>query len=109
MAKEKTAREIVQAAAQEHRRKADEAWDNYQNTGIGRFDTQYFKHDSIATALEKYLDAEQIRTDAVHFKMMLANFAQDAAAAKMLPEADRLKALDKLASELVWKAKMEGI
>lgn len=109
MAKEKTAREIVQAAAQEHRRKANENYTYYQTTGVGRYDTQYYKHDSIATALEKYLDAEQIRTDAVHFKMMLANFAQDAAAAKMMPEAERLKALEKLASELVWRAKMEGI
>lgn len=109
MAKEKTRLEIVQAAAQQHRRKADENYDYYQNTGVGRFDTQYYKHDCIATALEQYLASEQIRTDAIHFKMMLANFAHDAAAAKMLPEADRLKALDKLASELVWKVKMEGI
>lgn len=109
MAKEKTRLEIVQAAAQQHRRKADENYEYYQTTGVGRFDTQYYKHDCIATALEQYLAAEQIRTNAYYFKNMLANFAQDAAAAKMLPDAERLKALDKLASELVWKAKMEGI
>lgn len=109
MAKEKTRQEIVQAAAQNHRRKADENYEYYQTTGMGRYDTQYYKHDCIATALEKYLAAEQIRIDASHFKNILANFAADAAAAKLLPDADRLKALDKLASELVWRVKMEGI
>lgn len=109
MAKEKTRQEIVRAAAQDHRRKADENYEYYQTTGMGRYDTQYYKHDCIATALEKYLDAEQIRADASHFKNILANFAADAAAAKLLPDADRLKALDKLASELVWRVKMEGI
>ena len=109
MAKEKTRLEIVQAAAQDHRRKADENYEYYQTTGVGRYDTQYYKHDCIATALEKYLDTEQIRIDACHFKNMLENFAQDAAAAKMLPDAERLKALDKLTSELVWRVKMEGI
>lgn len=109
MAKEKTRLEIVQAAAQQHRQKADENYIAYQTTGMGRYDTQYYKHDCIAEALEKYLDQEKIRIDAVYFKNVLRNFAADAAAAKMLPDADRLKALDKLASELVWKAKMEGI
>lgn len=109
MAKEKTAKQIVQAAAQEHRRKADENWEYYQTTGVGRYDTAYYKHDSIATALEKYLAAEKIREDAAAFKNILANFAADAAATKGLPDADRLKALDKLAGEMVWRAKMEGI
>lgn len=109
MAKEKTRLEIVQAAAQDHRRKADENYEYFQTTGVGRYDTQYYKHDCIATALEKYLAEEKIRTDASHFKNILANFAADAAAAKMLPDAERLKALDKLASELVWRVKMEGI
>lgn len=109
MAKEKTRLEIVQAAAQDHRRKADENYEYYQTTGVGRYDTQYYKHDSIATALEKYLASEQIRIDASHFKNILANFAADAAATKLLPDADRLKALDKLASELAWRVKMEGI
>lgn len=109
MAKEKTRLEIVQAAAQQHRQKADENYIAYQTTGMGRYDTQYWKHDCIAEALEKYLDSEQIRIDASHFKNVLANFADAAATAKGLPDADRLKALDKLASELVWRAKMEGI
>lgn len=109
MAKEKTRLEIVQAAAQDHRRKADENYEYFQTTGMGRYDTQYYKHDCIATALEKYLADEKIRIDASHFKNILANFAADAAAAKMLPDAERLKALDKLASELVWRVKMEGI
>lgn len=109
MAKEKTRLEIVQAAAQQHRQKANENYENYQTTGVTRFDTQYYKHDSIATALEKYLASEQIRIDASHFKNLLANFAADAAAAKTLPDADRLKALDKLTSNLVLRANMEGI
>ena len=109
MAKEKTRLEIVQAAAQDHRRKADENYEYFQTTGVGRYDTQYYKHDCIATALEKYLAEEKIRTNASHFKNILANFAADAAAAKMLPDAERLKSLDKLASELVWRVKMEGI
>ena len=109
MAKEKTRLEIVQAAAQDHRRKASENYENYQTTGVGRFDTMYYKHDCIATALEKYLAEEKIRTDASHFKNLLATYAADAGAAKMLPDAERLKALDKLASDLCWRVKMEGI
>lgn len=109
MAKEKTRLEIVQAAAQQHRQKADENYIAYQTTGMGRYDTQYYKHDCIAEALEKYLDQEQIRIDASYFKNLLANYADAAATAKGLPDADRLKALDKLASELVLRANMEGI
>lgn len=109
MAKEKTRLEIVQAAAQQHRQKANDNYIAYQTTGMGRYDTQYYKHDCIAEALEKYLAQEQIRIDASHFKNVLMNFAGDAAATKGLPDADRLKALDKLASEIVWKAKMEGL
>lgn len=109
MAKEKTAKQIVEETARLHRRKADENWEFYQTTGMGRYDTAHYKHDSIATALEKYLDGEKIREDAACFKNILASLAADAAAAKGLPDTDRLKALDKLAGELVWRVKMEGI
>ena len=109
MAKELTAKEIVRREADKHRRKADENQELYQETGEGRYDTAYYKHDSIATALEKYLDTAQIREDVSTFKNILADFAANAAAAKSLPDADRLNALDKLAEDLVWRIKMEGI
>lgn len=109
MAKELTAKEIVRREADKHRRKADENQDLYQETGEGRYDTAYYKHDSIATALEKYLDTAQIREDAIAFKNALADFAAKAAAAKGLPDNDRLKALDELAEDLMWRVRMEGI
>lgn len=105
----KTAKDIVREAAAKHRRKAEDNWEYYQTTGVGRYDNAYFKHDAIATALEKYLEEQQIRADASAFKNILANFAEEAAAAKCLPDAQRLEALDRLAKELVWRAKMEGV
>lgn len=106
---EKTAKDIVQEAAAQHRRKAEDAWTFYQTTGVGRYDTAYFKHDSIATALEKYLRAEQNRADTFALKTILATFADAAAATRALPDAARLEALDRLARELVWRVQMDGI
>lgn len=107
--KEKTSLDIVREAAQQYRKKANENYENYQTTGVGRFDTAYYKNDSIATALEKYLEQKQIQIDASYFKNLLANYGAEARAAKGLPDAERLAALDKLAEHLVTRVLLEGI
>ena len=46
-----TDREIVAACAVDFRRKAQEAYDAYQSTGMTRYDNAYHKYEALADAL----------------------------------------------------------
>ena len=45
-----TDREIVAACAVDFRRKAQDAYDAYQNTGMKRYDSAYHKYEALADA-----------------------------------------------------------
>ena len=48
-----TDREIVAACAVDFRRKAQEAYDVYQSTGMTRYDNAYHKYEALADALDR--------------------------------------------------------
>jgi len=48
-----TDREIVAACAVDFRRKAQEAYDAYQSTGMTRYDNAYHKYEALADALDR--------------------------------------------------------
>lgn len=48
-----TDQQIVKAYAAEFSRKAREAYDAYQNTGMWKYDNAYHKYNAIAEALER--------------------------------------------------------
>ena len=109
MAKSKTDQEIIRAAAEEHRRKADEAFRTYQETGITRYETLYRKHDAISDALFAGADVKKAKGEASYYRAKLSELAGKYGAMKFMPDDIRLNAMDDLMKDLNFWAKMEGL
>ena len=107
MAKDRTDREIVQATAKEYRRRADEAFQTYQETGIGRYDTQFHKYDALANALES--DSLALKQESAQYRVKLSEFCSRAASIQYAPEDLRLKRADELLRDMTFWAKLEGL
>lgn len=76
-----TDREIVAACAVDFRRKAQEAYDAYQSTGMTRYDNAYHKYEALADALDRDVQKADTRQAAASLKselIMLASAASPA-------------------------------
>ena len=79
-----TDREIVAACAVDFRRKAQEAYDAYQSTGMTRYDNAYHKYEALADALDRDVQKADTRQAAASLKselIMLASAGKQGEAA----------------------------
>ena len=78
-----TDREIVAACAVDFRRKAQEAYDAYQSTGMMRYDNAYHKYEALADALDRDVQKADTRQAAASIKSELIMLASAASRAKL--------------------------
>ena len=78
-----TDREIVAACAVDFRRKAQEAYDAYQSTGMTRYDNAYHKYEALADALDRDVQKADTRQAAASLKSELIMLASAASRAKL--------------------------
>ena len=78
-----TDREIVAACAVDFRRKAQEAYDAYQSTGMTRYDNAYHKYEALADALDRDVQKADTRQAAASLKSELIVLASAASRAKL--------------------------
>lgn len=101
-----TDREIVAACAVDFRRKAQEAHDAYQSTGMTRYDNAYHKYEALADALDRDVQKADTRQAAASLKSELIMLASAASRAK-LPSAPE-GALLALAKEVIAVGRLYG-
>lgn len=101
-----TDREIVAACAVDFRRKAREAYDAYQSTGMMRYDNAYHKYEALADALDRDVQKADTRQAAASLKSELIMLASAASRAK-LPSAPE-GALLALAKEVIAAGRLYG-
>lgn len=101
-----TDREIVAACAVDFRRKAQEAYDAYQSTGMTRYDNAYHKYEALADALDRDVQKADTRQAAASLKSELIMLASAASRAK-LPSAPE-GALLALAKEVIAVGRLYG-
>ena len=99
-------REIVAACAVDYRRKAQEAYDNYQSTGMRRYDNAYHKYSALADALDRDVQKADTYQALASLKAELIMLASVASKAKLrsAPEG----ALLALAKEVVAVGRLHG-
>ena len=89
-----------------HRRKAQEAYDAYQSTGMTRYDNAYHKYEALADALDRDVQKADTRQAAASLKSELIMLASAASRAK-LPSAPE-GALLALAKEVIAVGRLYG-
>ena len=98
-----TDREIVAACAVDFRRRAQEAYDAYQSTGMTRYDNAYHKYEALADALDRDVQKADTRQGLKSELIMLASAASRA----KLPSAPE-GALLALAKEVIAVGRLYG-
>lgn len=78
-----TDREIVAACAVDFRRKAQDAYDAYQSTGMKRYDNAYHKYEALADALDRDVQKADTWQVAASLKSELIMLASAASRAKL--------------------------
>ena len=96
--------------ADSYRKKADAAYQNYQETGIARYYSAYHRNEDLADALQIAANAADEHNDLIAIRGELAHFAFRAAMAtskhRTGPEKAELAAA--LASDIVICGRMHG-
>ena len=97
--------------ADSYRKKADTAYQNYQETGITRYCNIYHRNDDLAEALQMAANAADEHTALIAIKAELAHFAFRAAIAtsKHRTEQEKAELAAALASDIVICGRMYGL
>ncbi|MEG1594626.1 MAG: hypothetical protein RR350_09445 [Oscillibacter sp.] len=109
MAKELTDEQIITKAVDTFRKKAQTAYDNHQETGEARYNTDYIKYEAIADALARDAEKAEYRQALGSIRAMVAALAGKIAPMEFMPDDVRLAAADKLLADLEAYASMEGL
>ena len=99
-------KEKLEKMAERYEKRAVTAFDNYQQTGIQRYDRERHNFEDLADALRMAADAHEDHTRMIEYKGTLANLGFKAAT--LLDESDVTK-LVKLAEEVVAAARIHGL
>lgn len=102
-------RSELEALADKHQQKADEAYRNYQETGITRYDRERRKNEDFADAFRMAAAASDDHQKVIHLRATLADLAAEAAHIGYMPEDQKPKALESLRKNLLAMARLEGI
>lgn len=99
----------LESLAEKYEAKASRAYQNYQETGISRYDREYRNADDLASAMRMAASAERDYTKLVNIRGTVSMLASKAQLALKEPEDKRETAMEKVLKDLVAMAVMEGL
>lgn len=99
----------LEALAEKYEAKAARAFQNYQETGISRYDREHRNADDLASAMRMAASAERDYTKLVNIRGSVSMLASKAQLALKEPEDKRESAMEKVLKDLVALAVMEGL
>lgn len=99
----------LDALVEKYEAKASRAFQNYQETGISRYDREYRNADDLASAMRMAASAESDYTKLVNIRGTVSMLASKAQLALKEPEDKRETAMEKVLKDLVAMAVMEGL
>lgn len=89
--------------------KADTAFQNYQETGITRYDTARRNNEDMAEALRMAASAKEDHDRMIHLRGVLSQLAWRAAEANRASEEERPRKMQAVLGELLSAARMQGL
>lgn len=99
----------LEKLAEQYQRKADTAYQNYQETGITRYDTARRKNEDLADALRMAANAADEHSSLVHLKGTLSRLASKAESIAWAPDEQKPARMQGVISELLTEARMRGL
>lgn len=99
-------REELEALAAKHQKKADEAWQNYQETGMTRFDLERRKNEDMAEALRM---AARAADDAQRLTDLRVTLSEYGYKASMIADHGTEEDAMKFCRELAASARIRGL
>lgn len=91
------------------RRKADKDFQNYQETGIGRYGNSYHRNEELADALDMAAAAADEHAEHLHMKYQLAVFAKQAQAIRTAPDGVKQEMTAQLLRDLEAYGCLQGL
>lgn len=95
--------------ADKYQQKADRALQNYQETGITRYDRERRNNEDLADAMRMAADAAEDHGKMLSLRYALSRLATQAKDIEFLDGDRRTDALEKLRRELLASGRMEGV
>lgn len=95
--------------AERYQHKADTAFQNYQETGITRYDTARRNNEDMAEALRMAASAKEDHDRMIHLRGVLSQLAWRAAEANRASEEERPRKMQAVLGELLSAARMQGL
>lgn len=99
----------VKDLKREYQHKADTAFQNYQETGITRYDTARRNNEDMAEALRMAASAKEDHDRMIHLRGVLSQLAWRAAEANRASEEERPRKMQTVLGELLSAARMQGL
>lgn len=99
----------LEVLAEKYEAKAARSFQNYQETGISRYDREYRNADSLASAMRMAANAEGTYTKLVNIRGSVSMIASKAQSDLKEAEDKREAAMEKVLKDLVALAVMEGL
>lgn len=99
----------LEALADKHQQKADEAYRNYQETGVTRYDRERRKNEDFAEAFRMAAAAADEHHALIHLRGSVASLVSEAKRIEFVPEDQKSKALEALQKNLISFANLAGV
>ena len=99
----------LEALADKHQKKSDEAYLNYQETGITRYERERRKNEEFADAFRMAAAASDEHAALIHLRGSLASLVSEAKRIEFVPEDQKQKALEALRKNLISCANLAGV
>lgn len=99
----------LEALAEKYEAKASRAYQNYQETGITRYDRERRNAEDLASAMRMAANAEGNYSKLVNLRGSMSMLASKAQVALKEQEDKRVSAMEKVLKDLVALAVMEGL
>lgn len=103
-------RKRLQELAEKYYKKAEEAYQAYQETGIRRYDTQRRNNEELGDAMKAAANAADEHNDVIAFRYTISRLATIAKKVdEVTDDKAKVKMLNMLKDELITEAKWRGI
>lgn len=103
-------KEELMKLADSFQKKADTAYQNYQETGASRYDSAYRRNEDIATALRAAAEAADEHQAYINLKMEMSNFASRARRAMLsASEEEKAELTEALIRDVVSSGRLHGL
>lgn len=97
------------ALAEKYQKKADTAYENYQETGTTRYDRERRINEDLAEAMRMAANASDEHASLIHLRGTLSTLAGKASDIGYMTEGQKAKSLESLRKELLSLARLEGL